>query len=194
MARLIRRQSMERLELYDLDKLLAIPSINFDLSPPPPIPPPRKSHPRRASMNPTFERYQFLCNMTRNKTDPIYAATPMFTTIPQLYQEKTHRQLLGSYVRLENVKPLSPKIIVSPEPKSAEILEEEKENEGNRDDDDDGDAMAMEKNDNDGDGNQFSGSSSSSSSEQEEDDGNYLDDDDDQKGVVEQIFNRHKKE
>jgi hypothetical protein len=188
MAHLIRRRSMERLELYDLDKL----STNYQL--PPPLPPPRIPHyHRRLSMNPTLERYQFLCNMTRNKTDPIYAATPMFTTIPQTSKEKFHRQLLGSYIRLENVKPLTPTIPKSPEPKQIEIIkdknkqqEEEKENEDNNDD---------EKEEND---DQFSGSSSSSSSssdEQEKDNGNdILHDDDDKKGIVEQIFDRNKKD
>jgi hypothetical protein len=112
MARLIRRHSMERLELYDLDKLIQLqPSL---------LPPTCKRQDRRPSINPTFERYQFLCNMTRSKTDPIYAATPMFTTIPQSLEEKTHRQLLGSQVPLQNVKPIT------------EDTEEEKENDDHK--------------------------------------------------------------
>jgi len=196
MAHLIRRHSMERLELYDLDKFSTSQSNNYQL--PPPLPLPRISyhhhhhHHRRTSINPTLERYQFLCNTSRSKTDPIYAATPMFTTIPQSSQEKPHRQLLGTYIRLENVKPLPLKTPISPEPKKIEIIkdknkqqEEKKENEDNNDD-------KKEENDD-----QFSGSSSSSSSsdEQEKNNGNdILHDDDDKKGIVEQILNRNKKD
>ena len=123
MARLIRRNSMERLELYDLDKLIP----NYQLQPS--LPPTHKRQDRRPSINPTFERYQFLCNMTRSKTDPIYAATPMFTTIPQSIEEKTHRQLLGSLIRLENVKPLTS---TTSEPISTEIIEEGKDSDDHK--------------------------------------------------------------
>ncbi len=169
MASLIRRHSMERLELYDLDKL------EINCQSPPPLPPSRNSSYRRPSMNPSVERYQFLCNMTRTKTDPIYAATPMFTTIPQSSQEKTPRQLIGSYIRLENIKPIASETPISPEPKKIEILKDKDQKENNTDDDDDDYE------------NQFSSSSSSSSDEQEADDG-------DKKNIVEQIFNRHEKD
>ncbi len=189
MARLIRRHSMERLELYDLDKLITMPSINYEI--PPPLPPPRIPH-RSPSIKPSLESYQFLCNMTRNKTDPIYAATPMFTTIPQASQEKPHRQLLGSYARLENVKPLPLITVKSPEPKKVEIVKDKEnendvnEKEGNDDDDE-------EKEDDDDDEKE----SSSSSTDEEENPGGddiLIDDDKNNKGVVEQILNRDKKD
>lgn len=173
MARLIRRYSMERLELYDLDKLITIP---------PPIPPARKCHERRPSMNPTYERYKFLCNMTRSKTDPIYAATPMFTTIPQSSQENTSRQLLGSYIRLENVKPLSLVSSKSSEPKSVKIIEVKKQNEDDRN----GNIQTKENNENE---NQFDNGSNSSDNDEVE---GY--NDDYTKGIVEQIFNRDQKD
>ncbi|CAF1333199.1 unnamed protein product [Rotaria magnacalcarata] len=109
MARLIRRPSMENLVLYDLDKFKLVPSINYKLN----------SH-RRASMNPKFERYEFLCNVERSKIDPIYAATPMFTTIPQSSNDETHQQLIDSSICLENIKSLSHR---------TSKVEEEKENE-----------------------------------------------------------------
>ena len=104
MARLVRRYSMERLELYDLDKLIT----NYQLQSP--VPPTRKCQDRRSSINPTYERYQFLCNMTRSRTDPIYAATPMFTTIPQSMKEETHRDLFD-HVQSLSSKPISTEII-----------------------------------------------------------------------------------
>ena len=101
MADLIRRQSMEHLEVYDLDKILPKPSVDHQL--PPPLPPPRQCH-RRASLNVNSSRYQFLCSTKRTRTDPIYSATPMFTTIPST--PTSDRQLLGSSTRLRNVTPL----------------------------------------------------------------------------------------
>jgi hypothetical protein len=172
---------MERLELYDLDKLITIPTINYQL--PPPLPPPRKYQQRRPSMNPTFERYKFLCNMTRSETDPIYAATPMFTTIPQLSQVKSHRQLLGSYVRLENVTPLSCAPSKSPEPK---IINEEKENDHN------GSIENEHEQENDDKENQ-SDSGSSRSDEQENVNVDDILNDDHTNEIVEQIFNRDEK-
>ena len=171
MASLIRRHSMERLELYDLDKLITIPTINHQL--PPPLPPPRKCPQRRPSMNPIYERYKFLCNTTRNKTDPIYAATPMFTTIPQSSQEKSPRQLLGSYIRLENVKQLPGVSFTTPEPKSTEIIEEEKENEDNHKE-----VNGTEKQSDNG----------SSSSDEQKNDDDYT------KDIIEEIINRDAKD
>lgn len=111
MARLIRRPSMENLVLYDLDKLKMIPSANF------------KSYSfRRPSINPKYERYQFLCNAQRSKIDPIYAATPMFTTIPQS-REEIHQQLIESSIRLENLRILSQR---------SSKVDEEKENDENK--------------------------------------------------------------
>ena len=176
MARLIRRHSMERLELYDLDNF----GNNQQL--PPPLPPPRKTVIRRPSMNPSLERYQFLCNMSRTKTDPIYAATPMFTTIPQTSQERSHRQLLGSFIRSENVKPVSTMTPLSPPPKTPNTIEDTQEEDGKEN----------EADDVDGDYDQF-GSNSSSSSSDEQETGGGNDDDDDTKGIVQQIFDRHKK-
>ena len=101
MADLIRRHSMEHLEVYDLDKILPKPSVDHQL--PPPLPPPRQCH-RRASLNVNSSRYQFLCSTKRTRNDPIYSATPMFTTIPSTTTD--HRPLLGSSTRLRNMKPL----------------------------------------------------------------------------------------
>ena len=184
MTRLIRRHSMERLELLDLDQY----GGNYQL--PPPLPPPRKSHLRRPSMNPTVERYQFLCNTTRSRTDPIYAATPMFTTIPQSSQKKFPRQLLGAYVRPENVKPVAAETPKSPEPNTDETDEGEGKEEEEEDENPEGEEDNAD--DDDDDDNQ---SSSSSSSDENEDAGGGGDDDDDNenKGVVEQIFTRDKK-
>jgi hypothetical protein len=191
MARLIRRHSMERLELYDLDKLITIQPINDQL--PPPLPPPRQPHyHRRPSINPTLERYQFLCNMTRNKTDPVYAATPMFTTIPQSSKEKPHRQLLGCYIRLENVKPIcvtSPTSPTSPEPKKVQVVKDIEEEKGKENEDENDSSVEKEENNDDEDH-----SSGSSSDEQENAEGDILNDDKDDKGIVEQIFNRDKKD
>ncbi len=200
MAHLIRRHSMERLELYDLDKFSTSQSNNYQL--PPPLPPPRISyhhhhhHHRRTSINPTLERYQFLCNTSRSKTDPIYAATPMFTTIPQSSQEKPHRQLLGTYIRLENVKPLPLKTPISPEPKKIEIIKDkEEENKEEKENESGG----GEKEDNHNSDDESSSSSSSSSSDEQEKAGGgndeiLNDDDNDKKGVVEAVFNRDKKD
>lgn len=192
MAHLIRRRSMERLELYDLDKF----STNYQLSPPP-LPPPRIPHNhRRPSMDPSWERYQFLCNMARSKTDPIYAATPMFTTIPSTSKEKPHRQLLGSYIRLENVKPLPDDISKSPEPKKIEIIIDANGTGEVENDNDEEKENTEEKNDDDDDNNQFSGSGSDSDDEENQAGGGGGGDDDDNntKGIVEQIFNRDKKD
>lgn len=105
MADLIRRQSMEHLDVYDLDKILPKPSVNHQL--PPPLPPSRQCH-RRASLNVNTSRYQFLCSTKRTRNDPIYSATPMFTTIPSTTTSPTtaNRPLLGSSTRLRNMKPL----------------------------------------------------------------------------------------
>jgi len=184
MARRIRRHSMERLELYDLDKLITIPTINYQL--PPPLPPPRKYQQRRPSMNPTFERYKFLCNMTRSETDPIYAATPMFTTIPQLSQVKSHRQLLGSYVRLENVTPLSCAPSKSPEP--PKIINEEKENEDHHNG-----SIENEHEQENNDKENQSDSGSSRSDEQENVNVDDILNDDHTNEIVEQIFKRDEK-
>lgn len=69
MSTLIRRRSMEQLQLYDLDQVLNKESSH-------------DFHRRPSVQVNTGERYQFLCNSTRTRLDPIYAATPMFTTIP----------------------------------------------------------------------------------------------------------------
>lgn len=193
MARFIRRRSMERLELYDLDQY-----TQNQRECPPPLPPPRNPLlQRRTSMNPTVERYQFLCNMTRNRTDPIYAATPMFTTIPHSSYQDSHRHILGSYIRSENVKPISSEIPVqSPEPEKKQTVKQqidEKENESEEKQDIYVNHPDTES-DNDGDDEEFSGSSSS------DDDGDNQkkkkdddkDDDDQTQGIVEKIFNRDK--
>jgi hypothetical protein len=183
MARLIRRPSMEHLKLYDLDIL----TINSSL--PPPLPPPRKHQHHRPS-NSTSERYQFLCNIERNKTDPIYAATPMFRIIPKSSHVKHHRQLLGSYVPPRIIKPLAPTSLTSPEPKTPNIdneAEEEEEQENSDEDDD----RSTDNDDDDDDSSSDDESSSSSSGNDGNDD--ILNDDNNDKGVVQQIFDRNKR-
>ena len=177
MANRIRRNSMEHLQIYDLDKFI------FDQTSPPPLPPPRQ-HRNRLPPDYALERYHFLCDRNRHQTDPIYAATPMFTTIPQKKQPTYHRQLLGSRIPLDLIKPklVPPTSPESAEPESArtEINDDETDEDDNEESDDsndDSDAGADESD------------SSSSSDDPNED---YFDDDDDQKGLVEQIFNRHK--
>jgi hypothetical protein len=107
----------------------------------------------------------------------------MFTTIPQLSQVKSHRQLLGSYVRLENVTPLSCAPSKSPEPK---IINEEKENDHN------GSIENEHEQENDDKENQ-SDSGSSRSDEQENVNVDDILNDDHTNEIVEQIFNRDEK-
>jgi hypothetical protein len=171
---------MELLELYDLDKL--IPNRQL----PPPLPPPRQ---HRQHLPPAFasERYQFLCDMKRHKTDPVYAATPMFTTIPQSKHVQHQRRLLGSHVPATIIKSVSPAFPNSPEPDSAEPdnatdKEEDSDDDQNPDDDDDDDDHQSEDEE-----------SSSSSSSDDNNDDDIFGDDDNKKGIVEQIFNRNKK-
>lgn len=185
MTRLVRRRSMERLQLYDLDKLIA----------PAPVTRLREAQQRRSSMNPAHERYKFLCNTTRAQQDPVYAATPMFTTIPQSSQVKPRRQLLGSYIRLENVRPLPVKTPESPKPQTAEPIEEDNgadeasvDDAQPNNDDDDGNG--------DDNGQPDSGSSSSDSEHKQGHDGDDGNDDagvDQEKGIVEQLFGTEKK-
>lgn len=93
MAQLIRRRSMEHLELYDLDELKLNPSA-----------PELRSickhpHHRRSSVNTTYDRYQFLCNTKRTQMDPIYAATPMFTTIPRSSDDEYDQTYFSSSIK-----------------------------------------------------------------------------------------------
>ncbi|CAF2656221.1 unnamed protein product [Rotaria sp. Silwood2] len=126
MSHRIRRNSMEHLELYDLDKLKTNPSTNYQLTSQ--ISSSYKHHQHRYSLiNPQYERYPFLCNIKRSKIDPIYAATPMFTTIPQSSNEESYQQFIdSSYIPLENVKPLSRLPSKSSTSKNIGIVENEK--------------------------------------------------------------------
>ena len=191
MARFIRRRSMERLELYDLDQYTR---NHHDC--PPPLPPPRNPLQRRPSMNPSIERYQFLCNMTRNRTDPIYAATPMFTTIPHSFYQDSHRHILGSYIRSENVKPISSEIPVqSSEPEKKQAVKEQTDEKENESEENQINVNHPDtESDNDGDDEEFSSSSSSSDDDDQKKKKKDDDDDDDnqKQGIVEQIFNRDK--
>ncbi|UJR14634.1 hypothetical protein I4U23_001628 [Adineta vaga] len=200
MAYRIRRESMEHLDLYDLDKINNIMSFrNRRL--PPPIPAPRK-HRRQLPTNVTFERYHFLCNMNRHKTDPIYAAVPMFKTLPPSIYIKPRRQLLGTYFPTNIIRPLKNKANKSTESENVdendyENKRDEVEQISNDDDDDDDHRAASDNDDDDNDTeNQSdeSSSSSSSSSRDNDDDGDDILDDDnnDNQTVVEQIFNRDK--
>lgn len=177
MAHRIRRTSMEHLELYDLDKLTILL--------PPPVPTTCKHRYQRS----TFERYQFLCDMKRHKTDPVYAATPMFTIIPQSKHIKHPRQILGAYVPPGIIKPLSTTSPKSPEPESDRIDNDAEEEHESSDEDDDRNLDDDDKDERD----ESSSSSSSSNSSDKKGNDNFLDDDDDTKGIVEQIFNRDKK-
>jgi hypothetical protein len=197
MAQRILRRSMEHLELFDLDKLTIAPSI-YEL-PSPPLPAPRKHRPEH-STNSSSEYYKFLCDSTRCETDPVYAATPMFRTIPYSKHIKYHRQLLGSHLPADIVKPLPNSSPKSPEPSSAGPVKDLKENPGeereDEDDDEDGDSDEdddEDEDDDDSDDDDGGQSSSSSSSSSEENDDDILGDDDNKKGIVETIFNRHKK-
>jgi hypothetical protein len=209
MAQKIRRNSMEHLQLYDLDKLTILTS-NHQL--PPPLPPPRKcqSHP---PSDIAFERYQFLCDMTRHKTDPIYAKTPMFRTIPQSKPVEYHRRVLGTRFPPHIITPILTTSLNSEEPESAETDNEEEEEQENADeddkqdsdnddDDDDDDDNDDDDDDDDSDGDKSrsssssksgSGGSSSSSSSSSDDDDMFNDDDDDKRGIVEKLFDRNKK-
>ena len=124
MARRIRRNSMEHLQLYDLDEITRVPTP-YQL--PPPLPPPRKLR-HYGTTKPTFERYRFLCDAERHKTDPIYAATPMFTTIPQSSKHvHQRRQLLGSRIPSDIIKPVSSSTPKSTEPQTAETEDDKEE-------------------------------------------------------------------
>ncbi|CAF0906000.1 unnamed protein product [Rotaria sordida] len=110
MSHIIRRHSMEHLELYDLDKL----KINYQLTSQ--LSPTCKDNHPYSLINSKHEHDQFLCNIKRNKIDPIYAATPMFTTIPQrLNEENCQQQLIDSSIHLENIKTLSCRSLKSTE-------------------------------------------------------------------------------
>ncbi|CAF0744617.1 unnamed protein product [Adineta ricciae] len=199
MACRIRRTSMEHLEVYDLDKLHKILSSR-DHHKPPPIPPSRE-HRHRLPPQLTFQRYQFLCNMKRHKTDPIYAATPMFTTIPHSIYVRPRRQLLGSYIPAHVITPLNTKLNESDDMKSPALTNNSKEyenddekEEGDDHDDDDDDRGRDSDNDNDDDNGDDQSSSSSSSDDDDDDDDEILNDGDDEHiTATEQIFNRDKK-
>jgi len=190
MAERIRRDSMEHLELYDLDQITILKS-NKQI--PPPLPPPREQQ-HHLPPNFAFERYQFLCDMTRNKEDPVYAATPMFKTIPHSTPVKHCRQLLGSRIPSKIVtpisitSPMSPTSLKSPEPESARIDNDTKEEQEEESSDEDED----ENSDNDDNGSDEN-EDDSSSSEDNNDNDDILNDDRDNRGIVETIFNRHKK-
>ncbi|CAM2723808.1 unnamed protein product [Rotaria socialis] len=117
------RRSMEKLNIYDSN---TSPSISSKPQLPPPLPPPRKNR-RHLYNGETFERYHFLCNMKRHRTDPIYAATPMFSTIPQSTPVKHTRTLLGAYIPSYIIKPLpiqSPMSTTSPELSNANKIDD----------------------------------------------------------------------
>jgi len=178
MAHPIRRKSMEHLEVYDLDKL----TLNRSL--PPPLPPPRK-HRNPLPADFAFKRYQFLCDKKRHETDPVYAATPMFATIPQSDRIKRRRQLFGSRIPTEIIKSIPHTSSESTEPESART-DNDKAKEESSDEDDN------QESDNDHDDHDEGGEQFSSSSTDDHDD-DYLNNDGDKRGIVEQIFNRHKR-
>lgn len=176
MSNRIRRRSMENLILYDIDQLN---------SSPPPLPPPRE-HRQQLPKQFAFERYRFLCDMQRHLTDPIYAATPMFTTILPTVQIKSPRRILGLRIPNEIIKARTPPASSSSSDSSQSSDTDNQSKDKSSDDDDDEDRNQNSDND-DGGGDQSSSSSSSSSNDDADDD------DDDDKGIVEQIFNRDRK-
>lgn len=183
MANRIRRHSMENLVLYDIDQL------NSMKSSPPPIPPPRKYRqhlPERFA----FERYRFLCDMQRHLTDPIYAATPMFTTILPTVKIKSPRRALGVRIPNEIIKARTPSATSSSDSSESTDTDNQSKDKSS-DEDDEKDDNQDSDNDNSGGGDQSSSSSSSSSTDDDDDDINN--DDDDNQGIVEQIFNRDRK-
>ncbi|CAF1590591.1 unnamed protein product [Rotaria sp. Silwood1] len=196
----IRRRSMEHLELYDLDKLILL-SSNHQLPPPPPppLPPPRKYR-RRLPASQAFERYSFLCDRQRHNTDPIYAATPMFTTISQSTSVKGPRRLLGTRLPSNIIKSVSS---TSSKPLKSENTEENgdtKKEESSDDDDnrpnaiDDNSNKSDNDNDNDNDGRNSSRSSDDDGIDDIIDnDDDKFDDDDNKQGIVELMFNGDKK-
>lgn len=185
MAHQIRRYSMEHLELYDLDKLTILSLANKQLTPP--IPPPRKSR-RRLPTSSNFERYQFLCDMNRQKTDPVYAATPMFRTIPQSSHIEHPRQLLGCYLPAEIIKPVLRTSTESESVTTNNDTEEEKEKS-----DEDADENLDEADDEDEREESSSSSSSKRSSSDDKEEEDIFDDNEDQKGMLEIMFNRGRK-
>lgn len=182
----MRRKSMEQLELYDLDQ------IKPRYSKPPPLPPPRqqRQQPCQLPSDVAFQRYSFLCDMTRLQTDSNYASTPMFSVIPQQKKVRYHRQMLGTRFPANIVKPIASKSSKNAdddgeeneddnetkshprkyEEESSEDEEEEEEESSEEFDDDGDDWSSSESSDNAGGG-----------------------DDDNDKGIVEQIFNRDRK-
>ena len=176
----MRRKSMEQLELYDLDQ------IKPRYSKPPPLPPPRQQ--RQLSpmgLPPSQSRVQ-----SQIQTDSNYASTPMFSVIPQQKKVRYHRQMLGTRFPANIVKPIASKSSKNAdddgeeneddnetksyprkyEEESSEDEEEEEEESSEEFDDDGDDWSSSESSDNAGGG-----------------------DDDNDKGIVEQIFNRDRK-
>lgn len=188
MAHQRRRDSMEKLELFDLDALKS----NQQLCPPLPLP---RTHRRYLGKDVTFKRYQFLCDMKRNKNDPIYAATRFFSTIPQSTPVQNTRRLLGSHLPLYIIKPLPSKSPMSPNPDSADILSDKKTTD--TDDDEQNiidDGSDKDDDDNDDDAEESSGSDDMGADDIIDNDDDVIDDDDDNnKGIMEQILNRDKR-
>lgn len=194
----IRRSSMENLHLLDLDRW-ACRQGEGEAPPPPPLPPPRPH--LRSSM---IEHSRTLYDVTRSQNDPIYARTPMFTTIPRTNQEFHPRQIIGAHVPPEIIRPNSTPSTPQSANKSKdteaddERTEEEEEedkkedspNKTNRNDDDDDD----DRSGSGGGGNDSESSTDSDEKHDDDDDADEIlkDDDDDKRSIVEQIFNRDK--
>lgn len=173
----IRRHSMECLKLYDIDPMK---SMSSPLSSSPPAIPPVRTIRQHLPEHFAFERYGFLCDMDRHRTDPVYAATPMFTTIIPNMQIKYSRRLLGLRIPQEIIKPCTPSTSSSSSSSDSESTDSDKDDESNDD------QNSSEENDNHDDEAEDQSSSSSSSPDDD------IDDDNDNKGIVEQIFNRDK--
>ena len=172
----IRRHSMECLKLYDIDQMKFTP---------PAVPPPRKTR-QHLPEDFAFERYRFLCDMDRHRTDPVYAATPMFTTILPTVEIKYPRRILGLRIPRDIIKPRTPSASSSSSSSDSESTDSKKDSKDDESNDEDDNKNSEEKDNDDEDIDQSSSSSSSSP------DDDINDDDDDNKGIVEQIFNRDK--
>ena len=193
MASRRRRFSMERLKIFDLDNLPTVSAVKSSL--PPPLPPPRKLR-HSLLVNPIVEHSKTLYDHSRCQRDPVYAAAPMFTVVPQERPETHTRRILGARIPPEIVRSIAPipptpsSMSSSSTPKSPETPEPDNGDDEKQEDDDD--RSTTNDNDNDADKNQSNSSSSSSSDGRDDGDDILHDDDDNKKGVVEQIINRNK--
>ena len=120
----------------------------------------------------------------RSQLDPVYAATPKFTTIPRTSYQPHCQQILGCRrlppAMIRPIRRASPDRESTEDPNSSD--DKSTDDQQNKNDDDDHQSSSSS-----------STSSSSSSSSSSDDNQNDNDDDNDQ-GVVDQIFSRDKRD